>query len=284
MAIFQYGGKPLTVERLARVGKRTGRRLQFSARRLLGYDDIVATTAWGARIKLGYNNPSALSMFSGAYEPEEMTVLDQRIRPGMTVLDVGANVGYMTLFMAARVGDAGRVHSFEPNPTVARRLAENLALNPALRGRITVHDFALGATSRETEFYAPVDGHEGVGGLRDTERAPLDRVIRVPVRTLDEFAAAYGIRRLDFIKMDVEGGEWDVLKGGAGVLARFRPLILLEAFDGNTRAYGYRVFELLSDLEARGYEVTQAGLGFNFLAVPRAGVAAALADETGVEA
>lgn len=269
MLPLNYAGRPLTPARLLRAGRKVGRRARFSTRRLLGCRDIVTTTPWGARIKLGFSNPSALSMFCNAYEPDEIQVVDDHVTAGATVLDVGANIGYMTLLLAARVGHKGRVHAFEPNPPVADALVENLALNPDTHHRITVHRFALGAVVGDTEFYSPIDGHEGVGGLRNTARAPLDRVIHVPVRTLDSFVQAAGITSIGFIKLDVEGGEWDVLRGGEDVLSTHRPVILFEAYDGNTRPYGYRVFELLSYLEQRGYQVTQAGPTCNFVAVPR---------------
>jgi len=250
-------------------GRRVAHRARFATRRILGYQDIVTTTPWGARMRLGFNNPSALAMFSSAYEPDEIEVVTAHVAAGATVLDIGANIGYITLLLAGRVGPGGRVHAFEPNPRVADALGDNRALNPSLEARITVHRIALGATAGETEFYSPIDGHEGVGGLRDTARAPLDRVIRVPVQTLDAFVREAGITSVGFIKMDVEGGEWDVFKGGEDVLSKHRPVILFEAYDGNTKPYGYRVFELLSYLEQRGYEVTQAGVTCNFVARPR---------------
>jgi hypothetical protein len=68
--------------------------------------------------------------------------------------------------------------------------------------------------------------------------------------------------------MDIEGGELDVLRGGARMLEILRPTILFEAYEANTAPYGYRVFEILSFLEQRGYIVKQAGMSFNFLAMP----------------
>jgi hypothetical protein len=94
--------------------------------------------------------------------------------------------------------------------------------------------------------------------------------IQVPVATLDEVVERHRIRSLDFVKMDVEGGELDVLRGAAHVLTAMKPVLLFEAFELNAAPYGYRVYEILSYLEQRGYTVRQAGMSTNFIAVPRA--------------
>jgi hypothetical protein len=94
-------------------------------------------------------------------------------------------------------------------------------------------------------------------------------VTRVPVRTLDAFIEGEGITNVDFIKMDIEGGELDALRGAERTLSTLRPRLLFEAYELNTAPYGYRVFEILDHLERRGYVVERAGMGPNFLATPR---------------
>jgi FkbM family methyltransferase len=207
----------------------------------------------------------------GEYEPEETQKILELVQPGMTVLDVGAYIGYFTLLMAVRVGPLGKVFAFEANPNVYRRLTQNLALNlDRLDSRVALRRLALSSKDDDqAEFFCPIDGYEGVGGLKNTRRAPLGNVARVPVRTLDAFIESESISKVDFIKMDIEGGELDALRGAERTLAAMRPVILFEACDLNTEPYGYRVFELLEYLERRGYTVKQVGLGQNFVATPR---------------
>lgn len=227
----------------------------------------------GYQLNLGFSDVSALEIYLGYYEPKETRLISDLVKPQMITLDIGANIGYFTMLMAHLVGSQGRVHAFEPNPDVLRKLEGNIALNSALRdGRITVHGVALGMEEGEAEFFCPNPGYEGAGGLKRTLRAPVAKVIRVPVQTIDGFISARGIQKVDFIKMDIEGGELDVLRGGDRLLAELRPTILFEAFELNTAPYGYRVFEILSFLEQRGYLVKQAGMSFNFLAMPRPAV------------
>jgi FkbM family methyltransferase len=253
------------------VFSRRQRRLKWLVfKHVLRRSSIVCDHSLGYRIRAEFCNLSAPHIYFGFYEPEETQQIVESVHPGMTVLDVGANIGYFALLMAKRVGLGGKVHAFEPNPTICAKLRENVALNPECNdGRMAIHEVALGATTGDAEFFCPIEGHEGVGGLRDTNRAPLSMAIHVTVRTLDSFVESEKFTRLDFIKMDIEGGELDALRGGERTLRDFRPKLLFEAFEPNTEPYGYRVFEILSYLEQRGYIVKQAGMAPNFVATPK---------------
>jgi FkbM family methyltransferase len=224
----------------------------------------------GYRLRVAFTDVSAPLIYFGQYEQEESGLIAHLVRPGMTVLDIGANIGYFTLLMASLVGPRGQVHAIEPNPIMLQRVEANIVLNPPLQdGRIKTHHLALGAKSGHADFFCPNTGHEGVGGLKDIKRAPLDQVIQVPVATLDGFVQAQGIEKLDFIKMDIEGGELDVLRGGERALRQLRPVWLFEACELNTAPYGYRAPEILSYLEQRDYRVKQAGAGDNFIGEPK---------------
>ncbi len=244
-------------------------RCRWSLLKRLGGRSIEARTPWGGRLRLDFANLSAWQMYFGVYEQDEVKHIGACLKPGMLALDIGANLGYFTLLMAHCAGPQGSVHAFEPNPHMQLRLEQNVALNPECAARVKIQKCALGGKKGEAEFYCPVNGREGTGGLKDTGRAPVERVIKVEVVTLDEFVAREGIEKIGFIKMDIEGGELDVLRGAADTLARMRPVILFEAYEENTAPYGYRVYDILSHLEQRGYMVKQAGSGYNFIAVPR---------------
>jgi len=233
-------------------------------------DGRIHADVQGLRLALEFTDVSARQIYFGQYEKEEAECITGQVKPGMVTFDIGANLGYFTLLLARLAGPHGRVYAFEPNPAMQGRLAENILLNPGLDdGRIKLETVALGAQAGEADFFCPVQGHDGAGGLKDTRRAPLQKVIKVRVTALDEFVSARGVEKLDFIKMDVEGGELDVLRGAERVLSELRPVILFEACEENTAPYGYRVEGILSYLEQRGYSVKQAGGGYNFLAVAR---------------
>ncbi|HYF50209.1 MAG TPA: FkbM family methyltransferase [Planctomycetota bacterium] len=246
-------------------------RLRWSLLKRLGRRAITADLG-AYRLNLEFSNVSARMMYYGTYESDEQHVILSRVREGMVALDVGANLGYFTLLMANLVGKSGRVYAFEPNPRMHATLSENIALNTELNdGRLQCASFALGGEAGRLQFFCPVAGHEGVGGLKNTQRAPLDRVVDVDVMTLDAFVEREKIARIDFIKLDIEGGELGFFKGATNTLRQMRPTILYEACDKNTSAYGYKATELHEFLKTLGYEISVAGSDENFLALPKEG-------------
>lgn len=143
-----------------------------------------------------------------------------------TVLDIGANIGLSTLAVAPQV-PAGRVLAFEPVPRNLAALRWNLAANGLAQARAV--PVALGQEAGRLRFF--VSEEFGAGGHAMTERHAAGAELpatEVPMTTLDAFAAAEGIGRIDLVKLDVEGFEPEVLAGGAATLARTRPVVVLE--------------------------------------------------------
>jgi len=188
------------------------------------------------------------SFIYGTWEPAVTQMLQTQVKPGMTVLDIGAHVGYYTLLLAKCVGTAGRVFSFEPMPRNFARLTENIQLNSL--SQVTAVDTAILARGGTLEVNAPeAEPYSGSISLYEDYGTPR---LRVLATSLDEFAES-SLNRLDFIKLDVEGAEAEVLEGGVRTVQRFRPVFLIELhhFDGNVSANS--VPELLREM---GYCVT----------------------------
>jgi FkbM family methyltransferase len=177
------------------------------------------------------------------------------------VVDAGSNIGQYTLLAARRVGKSGRVLSFEPNPSIRGRLVRNVELNEYTN--IDVLPFALGKHSGDATLYTPEGepaGDEGWASLAPfQEQRPVQKVT-VEVRTLDAVLEERGVRRVDVIKVDVEGTEADVLEGAANCLRRDRPAVFfevhsVEAKNGGVTAApievlrdaGYRILEPVVD-------------------------------------
>jgi FkbM family methyltransferase len=215
--------------------------------------------------------------FFGAYEPEVQAQIARWLQPGDTAIDVGANVGWHTLAMAARVGSSGRVDAFEPNPTTRARLAAMVDANRL--SQVHVHAQALADREGQLGFEAPEAGHvwDGTGHLTRAASAPQS----VVCATLDGFVAAERLSRVALVKIDVEGWELSVLRGGARTLAEQAPVILFEYDPAYLARSGSSEADLVASFEAADYRLValhprhaptpSSRLGEragNFLAVP----------------
>lgn len=196
----------------------------------------------------------------GEFEPPQSAAVRALLRPGDHVVDVGANLGWFTMLMAAQVKPDGKVWAIEPMPPTLAALEENVGLNPTLN--VTVLPLALGAEEGELDlhlFEGLPHGHASASTLGRSDYESY----RVPVRTLD--ALLDGERAPSFVKVDVEGSELDVLKGAERLLGGERPpMWMLEVNYETSAALGYRPVEMLEPFHRRdGYEVhrvTQSGL------------------------
>jgi FkbM family methyltransferase len=147
---------------------------------------------------------------------------------GGVAIDVGASLGEWAIPLARRVGPGGRLYAFEPQPRVRAALGESLRLNNLAQA--TLLPDAVSDREGESTMALP----QVVSSAVDTGQAHLGAPragevgIAVATVTLDGFASRQGLTRLDLVKIDVEGHERGVLEGAAGLLGRFRPVIVLE--------------------------------------------------------
>jgi FkbM family methyltransferase len=189
----------------------------------------------------------------GVFEQETVELFTALLAPGMTILDVGANIGQYTLIAARHVGERGRVHAFEPTPEVAARLRNNVALNGL--GNVAIREAAVSDTTGEAVLYYsnPEDpGENSIVGATAGLAAPPS--VRVPTITLDDYVAAQGLETVDVIKMDIEGAEPLALRGGRALLAGEQaPVIILELNPKTLAVSGSSQDELLGLLREYGY-------------------------------
>jgi FkbM family methyltransferase len=144
---------------------------------------------------------------------EEKAYLASVIRPGMHIADVGANIGLYSLHLAQCVGPAGRIYAFEPNECMASALRENLANNNASQAEVFA--CAVGAASGQAVLQRSTvnSGDSWLG--RPTTATKRSNGTVVAVRSLDDALAG---RRVDFIKMDIQGWEVDALRGATALV------------------------------------------------------------------
>jgi FkbM family methyltransferase len=185
------------------------------------------------------------------FEDTEAEFVANLLQPGMTVLDIGAHHGLYALLASRKVGRAGRVIAFEPSSRERKRLRRHLQVNRC--GNVEVESCALGDAAGEANLFL-VEGREDWCNSLRAPQIDADTVsVRVEVERLDDVLAKRGIRRVDFLKLDVEGAELSVLRGAQRTLAESRPVILAEVQDLRTQAWGYAAQEIIDCLAQAGY-------------------------------
>lgn len=216
--------------------------------------EVSAGLLQGARFRLDLQEEKDLWL--GTYEPDLMRTLRQVLGPGMTVYDVGANIGYLTVAMGRLVGPEGRVHAFEPLPANFERLVDAVALNQ-MGDRVQAVQAAVGASSGTGRFLVHQSG--GMGKLDGSagRQTAYQGDMGVRVLSLDDYAGQSEGSAPAWIKIDVEGGELGVLQGAESLMSKDRPGLLLE-LHGPEAAAG--VWPLLTDA---GYVIRslEAGKG-----------------------
>jgi FkbM family methyltransferase len=162
--------------------------------------------------------------FSGDYDPKISWLCRRTVRRGDVVLDIGANMGVVTLLLARCVGPTGVVHAFEPNPRMGGLLTESASMNGFTN--IRLHGIALGSRSGSFELNIP-RGNAGQGSLIFHKNKSDCDTVKVPVRRLSEVFGEQGITNVRLMKIDVEGFESEVLLGATEILETVRPNLIL---------------------------------------------------------
>lgn len=197
------------------------------------------------------------------YMEREMLGLSELVGPGSICVDVGSAAGLYTLALSCLAGPTGQVHSIEPlsfsHPVCARLLRARDA------GNVFHHGVALGTRRGRALMSVPVrknclvTGRSFLAQVRCAigANAEFDEQVAVvvEVETLDALCTQNGLPRLDFLKVDVEGAELQVLEGGEDVITKWRPAVLVEIEQRHTARYGYTAEEVASWLIDRNYEM-----------------------------
>lgn len=194
----------------------------------------------------------------GPIHPHYEAILEAMYRrviaPGHCVYDIGCHAGRHARPFLELTGPAGRVIGFEPIPAMAAQLRSLAAAHPTF----DIHETALSNRAGRTSF-AFAEGTPEESGLieRQFNHPELAQVrqIEVAVNRLDDFAAAQGLPDPDYVKIDVEGAELDVLEGARGLLARARPILSVEYGAPGYAPYGHTAEDLWTFAQDAGFAV-----------------------------
>jgi FkbM family methyltransferase len=186
---------------------------------------------------------------------DEIKFLRHLIRPGQKVIDIGANYGVYTLSMAQVVGPGGCVWAFEPATNTARLLAEGIAVNGF--SQIILEPSALSNVCGTAKLLLNENSELNslVHGMPSTSASET-----VPLVTLDECMERYGWRDIEFMKIDAEGEECNIIKGGERFFKELSPLVQYEIKAGTDLH-----MELIQNFAALGYDSYRLVPGLNLL-------------------
>jgi FkbM family methyltransferase len=173
----------------------------------------------------------------GCFEPDTTRAIQHFVKPGMTVFDVGANIGAHTCLFAKHVGEHGKVIAFEPMPWALAKMKRNLALNNFRN--VSIENRALSDENGKFELHFRSSWK--LGAARSTEHRDSLEPIAVDLITLDELSEP----RLDFLKVDVDGFELKVFRGAVRTLKTLRPTVITEL--------GENAGEIIDLLKSCGY-------------------------------
>jgi FkbM family methyltransferase len=223
----------------------------------------------GSKLRLSPRSESGY--YLGTHEPDLQESLPQFIKPGMTVFDIGANIGFFAVAAANLVGRTGKVVAFEPNPAVVARLTDNVELN-GLADRVKIEQSAVGDFDGTAEFCFALTHLQG--RFSDLPYVPAGaESTPVPCRMIDSYVASTELVP-DVIILDVEHAEGRALRGMKSVLQRYQPLVFIEMHgpEAIREAYGeivnadYRLFRLPG--MDRVKEMSEIALLSHLLAMP----------------
>lgn len=191
---------------------------------------------------------------TGTYEDEINKLIRISLQPGNVALDIGSNIGLQSLRMSQAVGTQGKVYAFEPLNYLREKCNQNIKLNKALN--IEVLAFALSDKENEATFKINKNSwNQGTFNINGkTEGTEEQRVI---IKVADRLPEIMALERLDLIKIDVEGLEYQVLLGLTHTLTKHKPRIILEYDSNYWQANGQSIFDCVSFLHTYNYTLYQ---------------------------
>lgn len=191
---------------------------------------------------------------TGTYEDEINKLIRISLKPGNIALDIGANIGLQSIRMAQCVGINGHVYSFEPLNYLQNKFNKNAGLNRF--ENITLFPFALSDQSGETSY--SIDEHiwnQGTFNLNSKNSG--GNAQQIIIKVADELSEIQSLSRLDLVKIDVEGFEFQVLKGLKNTLKKHRPRIIFEYDHNYWENNGQKMSDCYDFLNSFGYQLYQ---------------------------
>lgn len=218
-------------------------------------ESIIYTYDNAIKLKLYTNNALSRVIFDGSFEEEELTYYKRYIKKGYTILDIGANIGLHALYSAYLTGTSGFVHCFEPVESTYKRLEENLALNNFTN--IKSYNLAISDKSGTSTIVTTHAGYDAWNSMAMEFKDQIStKVEQIKTMTLDDFIMTFlKGKKVDFIKIDTEGWELNILLGGCEFLKTNSPVIMIEYAEDILKQFNRKLEDIYDKLTEYGYKL-----------------------------
>jgi len=212
----------------------------------------------GLRWELDLSNTNDHALYFDPWFPADKVLFDL-VGPASQVVDIGGNIGSFALRFARKAAQ-GRVVSFEPHPATFAKLKANKALNGI--ANLEVVNLGIGAEEAVHRLHQVVESNSGMNRIiTGAEVDPTLPSVEIRVVPLATGLAGTAIRKVDLLKIDVEGFEDAVLQGSEEIIRRDRPVLFVEVIDANLRENASSARQLVDRVMSWGYTVTDAVSG-----------------------
>ena len=209
------------------------------------------------KIKLNINDWIQQNIFFlGCYEDAELKVLSNHLKPDSVFIDIGANFGLYSLIASQYISEKGTIFSFEPFPENYKSLCTNLSLNNLQR--ITAENTAVGSETGTLKLY--YNSQEKNLGMVSSNQTQNSDFMTVNKTCLDDYLKSKSLEKITFIKIDVEGFEYEVLQGMKQTLQQYNPIILIEVLDSKSEnEVSNKPHELLCEMGYKRFFIDDNG-------------------------
>ena len=189
--------------------------------------------------------------FVGKYEAAEIKFVKDNVTNGNVFIDIGANIGLYSLTASQSVKKSGKVIAFEPFLNNYKLFKNNIAFNGFTN--IIVENQAISDSNKQiTLFYNTKDDNLGMASSYLSEYTHSEMINAI---SLDQYVADHKIAAVDFVKIDIEGGEYIALIGMKNILSNCNPILLIEMDEGILSSTPYRKEDIIGYLNGFGYEM-----------------------------
>ncbi|MDO8658547.1 MAG: FkbM family methyltransferase [Candidatus Levybacteria bacterium] len=191
------------------------------------------------------------TIFFHEYVEKELSdFLSKYLKKESTFFDIGANSGYFSL-LTSTIIENGSIHAFEPVQYIYNNFSKSVKINNIKN--IFINNVCVGSKNKKVDFY--VASHSDVSSIRKTDFQKSSKKIKCKMITLESYCDMKNIKRIDMIKIDTEGNEFDILRGSMKILKRFKPVLIIEFSNKTTESFGYHPNIMYDYLTGLGYKI-----------------------------